>query len=215
MRFDAIFFDFDGVLAESADIKTDAFRDLYGEFGEAVVDKCVAHHTHHAGISRVRKIAHYHKTFLGRELSSVELDQWVQRYSDIVEDKVINAPAVPGAVEFLDAFKGRLKLYVISGTPEDELVRIVAARGWADYFDEVHGSPRLKPDIVDDIVAREGLDKGRILFVGDAMTDYDAARDTNVAFLGRVAPNHDDAFPAGTRTVADLTGLATYVEGGA
>lgn len=200
------------MLAESADIKTDAFRDLYGEFGEDIVAKCVAHHTHHAGISRVRKIQLYHKDFLGHDLTQAELDQWVQRYSDIVENKVVTAPAVPGAVEFLDAMKGKLKLYVISGTPEDELLRIVSARGWDHYFDEVHGSPRLKPEIVNDIVARTGLDKSRVLFVGDAMTDHDAARDTDVAFLGRVAPNHENNFPVGTDIVDDLTDLIGRVE---
>ena len=198
-------------MAESADIKTDAFRELYAEFGDDVVQRCVSHHIRHAGISRVRKIELYHKEFLGQTLPPAALKAWIGRYAAIVESKVITAPAVPGAIEFLDAVKGRLKLYVISGTPEDELRRIVVQRGWDGYFDEVHGSPRLKPEIIDDIVTRTGLDKARVLFVGDAMTDYDAAHDRNVAFLGRIAPHHDDLFPPGTETVEDLTGLWTRV----
>lgn len=199
------------MLAESADIKTDAFRDLYAEFGEDIVARCVDYHVRHAGISRVRKIALYHQDYLGQTLSPDALEAWVQRYSDIVENKVVCAPAVAGAVEFLDAVQGKLKLYVISGTPEDELQRIVAARGWANYFNEVHGSPRLKPTIVDDIVARTGLDKSRVLFVGDAMTDYEAAHDTGLAFLGRVAPHHDDLFPQGTQLVDDLVNLENFI----
>ena len=198
-------------MVESADIKTDAFRELYAEFGDDVVQRCVSHHIRHAGISRVRKIELYHKEFLGQTLPPAALKAWIGRYAAIVESKVITAPAVPGAIEFLDAVKGRLKLYVISGTPEDELRRIVVQRGWDGYFDEVHGSPRLKPEIIDDIVTRTGLDKARVLFVGDAMTDYDAAHDRNVAFLGRIAPHHDDLFPPDTETVLDLTGLLARV----
>jgi len=198
-------------LAESADIKTDAFRELYAEFGADVVERCVAHHLRHAGISRVRKIQLYHSQFLGRELCPAELDVWVQRYAHSVESKVVAAPAVPGAVEFMQAAQGKVTLYVISGTPEDELQRIVTKRGWQALFSEVHGSPRLKPEIIDDIVSRTGLDIRRVLFVGDAMTDYDAARDRQVAFLGRIAPHHDDVFPSGTETVTDLTDLGGRV----
>ena len=200
-------------MAESADIKTDAFRELYAEFGDDVVQRCVSHHIRHAGISRVRKIELYHKEFVGQTLSPADLNAWIGRYAAIVESKVVSAPAVPGAVEFLQAAQGRLKLFVISGTPEDELRRIVAKRGWDGYFDEVHGSPRLKPEIIDDIVSRAGLEIDRVLFVGDAMTDFDAAQDRGVAFLGRVALHHDDLFPPGTETVADLTGLLARVSG--
>ena len=198
-------------MAESADIKTDAFRELYAEFGDEVVQRCVNHHILHAGISRVRKIELYHQEYLGQTLSPADLKAWIGRYAAIVESKVVSAPAVPGAVEFLDAVRGQLRLYVISGTPEDELRRIVNKRGWDGYFDEVHGSPRLKPEIIDDIVTRNGLDIDRSLFVGDALTDFDAAQDRGVAFLGRIAPHHDDLFPPGTETVPDLTGLLARV----
>lgn len=200
-------------MAESADIKTDAFRDLYAEFGEDIVARCVDYHMRHAGISRVRKIELFHKEYLGLDLAPKALDEWVRRYSEIVENKVVTAPAVAGATEFLEGARGKLKLYVISGTPEDELQRIVAARGWAHYFEEVHGSPRLKPQIIDDIVERSGLDKNRVLFVGDAMTDYDAADETGLAFLGRVAPHHENCFPQGTKLVDDLMNLQAFVNG--
>ncbi|WP_281201832.1 HAD family hydrolase [Magnetovibrio blakemorei] len=202
-----MFFDFDGVLVESADIKTDAFRVLYGQFGQDVVARCVAHHSYHAGISRVRKIQHYHSTFLHQSLSPKELDAWVGRYSDLVEAQVVAAPAVLGVEAFLHSASAQLPLFVISGTPQEELKRIVTARGWDGFFSEVHGSPRLKTDIIDDIAGRTNLDLSRVLFVGDAMTDFDAAKERGVAFLGRVAPHHDNPFSPGTEIVEDLTGL--------
>jgi phosphoglycolate phosphatase-like HAD superfamily hydrolase len=184
---------------------------LYGEFGEDVVAKCVAHHSYHAGISRVRKIQHYHSTFLHQPLSPEGLALWVGRYSDLVEDQVVAAPAVLGVEAFLQAASARLPLFVISGTPQEELQRIVSARGWDGCFTEVHGSPRLKADIIDDIVLRTNVNLRRVLFVGDAMTDFDAAADRGVAFLGRVAPHHDNPFPPGTEIVEDLTDLSRRV----
>lgn len=184
---------------------------MYGEFGEDVVAKCVAHHSHHAGISRVQKIQHYHSTFLHQPLNSEDLDLWAGRYSDLVEAQVVAAPAVLGVEAFLQAARPKLPLFVISGTPQEELHRIVSARGWDGCFTEVHGSPRLKADIIDDIALRTNVDLSRVLFVGDAMTDFDAAADRGVAFLGRVAPHHDNPFPLGTEIVDDLTGLSQRV----
>ena len=159
----------------------------------------------------MQKIQFYHAEFLGQDLSPEDLFLWTQRYAEIVEKKVVAAPAVPGAVEFLSAAQGKLPVFVISGTPEDELQRIVKERGWSYFFAEVHGSPRLKPEIIEDIVSRTGLDVRRVLFVGDAMTDYDAAQEGSVPFLGRVASHHTDVFPPGTETVSDLTDLIERV----
>ena len=39
----AIIFDFDGVIAESVDIKTEAFAELYKYYGDEVVKKAIKH----------------------------------------------------------------------------------------------------------------------------------------------------------------------------
>ena len=51
---DAIIFDFDGVLVESVDVKTNAFAMLYAEHGPDVVKRVVAYHQEHGGISHSR-----------------------------------------------------------------------------------------------------------------------------------------------------------------
>ena len=70
-----IFFDFDGVLVESVEIKIHAFRKLYAEHGENVVEKVLAHHMEHGGISRVVKIRHGHLAFLGIDLTDEGLSK--------------------------------------------------------------------------------------------------------------------------------------------
>ena len=53
----AVVFDFDGVILESADCKTDAFVELYEPHGPDVVAKVRAHHLANLGISRFKKFA--------------------------------------------------------------------------------------------------------------------------------------------------------------
>lgn len=211
MRFDTVLFDFDGVLVESARIKTDAFRVIYAGQPPDVLARIVAYHKANAGISRVVKIRHVEREFLGRPGDDGTVAALSARYSDAVVGKVVAAPPVAGADDFLARFKGRLRMFVISGTPEAELVSIVAARGLGDTFTAVRGSPALKPDIGRDLAARYGLDMARTVFVGDATTDFDAAHDLGCAFVGRVPPGERGPFPAGTVILPDLTGLAALM----
>jgi phosphoglycolate phosphatase-like HAD superfamily hydrolase len=203
-----VIFDFDGVIVESTDIKVEAFRALYQEHGEAVVAEVLDHHTANGGISRRKKIRHCHRTLLGQELDERGLDVLCERFSRLVEDAVVACAGVPGALDLLGRLKGRMPLFVVSGTPDDELRRIVARRDLGHAFTEVFGSPPEKPPIIRDILARFGLRAEQVLFIGDALTDYHAARETGIRFVGRVDGVRDNPFPADTPVVPDLTGLA-------
>lgn len=205
--YDAVFFDFDGVLAESSDIKTVAFVEMYKEHGPEVVEQAVAHHLEHGGISRRQKIRHCHRTLLGIEVTSDEMAVLGRRFSVLVEDAVVASDWVAGAREFLDAHCGRLPMFVISGTPEEELKRITARRGMDGYFVSVRGSPPVKEPIIEELLTEHGLLPERVLFVGDTMTDYRAATATGLPFMGRVPPGEESPFPAGTPLIPDLTRL--------
>ena len=113
-------------------------------------------------------------------------------------------------MEMLAAVRMERRLYIVSGSPEDELLRIVVRRGMTAYFDGVYGSPRLKEEIVETVLAHHGVTPGNTLFVGDTMTDYRAARNTGVPFVGRVAASWSNPFPSGTAVIADMTGLVAF-----
>jgi phosphoglycolate phosphatase-like HAD superfamily hydrolase len=202
---DAVIFDFDGVILESEDIKTRAFEALYREHGTAVVEAVVAHHKAHGGISRRKKIRHCHRTLLGVELAVDALDAMCARFSDLVEDAVVACDWVPGAQSVLAAQSTLRPLFVVSGTPQDELTRIVARRGLSGFFVEVWGSPPEKPPIIRGILDRHALDAGSVVFIGDSTTDFDAASETGLRFVGRVARGRTSLFPPGTQVVRDLT----------
>ena len=120
------------------------------------------------------------------------------------------APFIPGAREFLENHAGRCPFFVASGTPHEELARILAGRHLARFFSEAFGTPKKKPDIIRDILDRHSLRPDHVLFVGDAMTDYRAALETGLRFVG-IAPA-PGAFPPGTHVLPDLTQLPPPVE---
>lgn len=210
---DAILFDFDGVLVESNAIKVDAFERLYAGYGPSILARVMDYIDGKEGISRVEKIRHAHEIFLGKTLSDEELAVLAGRYSSLVEEAVVACPWVAGAREFLEAHRGRLPLFVVTGTPEEEILRIVAGRGMTHYFTAVRGSPPRKPIIVRELLAKYGLSAGRSVFVGDAPFDHETAAETGLRFIGRVPAGRQAPFPADTETVVDLTDLAARLTG--
>ncbi len=201
----AVVFDFDGVILESAEIKTEAFLELFSghpEHREAIL----RHHYEHLGISRFEKFAWIYRNLLGRELGGEESRRLGEAYSALVLEKVLACPPVPGALELLADLRGRLRAFVASGTPQEELARIVELRGLAPYFDEVRGAPESKESIVRDLLGRYRLAPAEVLLVGDGLSDYRAALAAGVRFVARES-DHQDFGGADVVRVADLAEL--------
>ena len=212
-RCDAVIFDFDGVIVDSVAIKLKAFTDLYAPHGAEVVAKVAAYQLHHGGMSRYLKFKHYEEDLLGRPLDETRLNDLCIRYNAAVEEAVTATPAIAGAEDALRRLSPHMPLFVASGTPEEELRRIVERRGLAGFFVAVRGAPTVKDDLVAEIVGAHRLDPARTLMVGDAITDHDAATRHGLPFLGVVAPGERSPFPAPTEVVPDLRGLAERLLG--
>ncbi len=206
----AVFFDFDGVIVESIAIKTEAFSTLYTPYGPDVLAAAIIYHKANEGISRLIKFRHCHKTLLGIDLDDAALNELARAYTAEVEERVIACDGVNGAEEFLVRHHSHIPLFVVSGTPEDELRRIADRRDLSRYFTEVRGSPATKDALVTELLSRHKLHPADTLFVGDAMADYRAAMACGVPFIGRVAPDRDNPFPNNTRIIADMTTLDAF-----
>jgi HAD superfamily hydrolase (TIGR01549 family) len=206
----ALFFDFDGVIVDSIQLKTEAFRLLFQDYPEHIVKSVADYHRLHGGISRVDKIIHAHTHFLGTPLTKEEVKEWSRRYSELVVKKVIDVSWIAGAKEFLQkAKKNGFKIFVISGTPEDELKYILQKRGIADLFQEQLGSPVRKPQHIRWLLEKYQLNPVDCVFIGDALTDYDAAGETGLAFIGIQG---EVKFPENTTVLPDCTGLQAALD---
>jgi len=212
-RIRAVVFDFDGVILESADLKTEAFGELYAEHGPEAVERVIAYHLANVGISRFKKFEWIAEHVLGRPLTDDDSAALGRRFTDLSLEKVLAAPFVPGAEAALAALGGRgLPLFIASGTPIAELQLIVSRRGLQPMFREVHGTPREKPDILRDLLAQLALTPDQLLFIGDGMSDYRAARAAGTAFLARdTPPLHDEWVSLGVRREPDLVRLPEVV----
>jgi phosphoglycolate phosphatase-like HAD superfamily hydrolase len=182
----ALFFDFDGVLVDSVEVKTRAFGRLFEPFGQEIMAKVVNHHRRHSGVTRVDKFRHYYREFLQRPLGEKELAELCQGFARLVVDEVVAAPEIAGAEGFLQAVVELLPCFVVSAAPEGEVQEIVHRRGWQKYFREVRGAPRSKRENLAILMTTYSLNPRQCWFFGDAESDYRAAQDCGVHFLGVV-----------------------------
>lgn len=207
---EAIAFDFDGVLADSVNVKGQAFEALYEDESPDIRAQIRAWHEAHGGVSRFEKIRHY-ETLCGREADEAAVMARAGRFSQLVEQKVVESDSVPGAEAFLEEHHRAVPFYIVSATPQEELLRIVEKRGLSHYFRGIYGAPVKKGEHLEDIVAANRYRRERVVMIGDADADYEAALQAGTGFIGRVPPGTASRFPEGVAVLPDLTGLAALL----
>jgi len=199
-KYQAIIFDFDGVLAKSAEIKSEAFKDLYKPYGlEDKVDIT------QGGISRFEKIKYFHKKLLNKNLTEKELNELAKKYTELTLNKVIKAPWIKGAKDFLESNYKDIDLYVVSGTPTDELKQIVNKRKMTKYFKELYGPNKAKGDIIQKIVKNKKYSPENVLYIGDRIADYEGAEKANVKFVGVNFKNKKSVFPKDIKVISEIS----------
>ncbi|MEA5090926.1 HAD family hydrolase [Solidesulfovibrio sp.] len=185
----ALFFDFDGVLADSVSVKTRAFARLFEAHGPDVVARVVEHHLRHGGMNRFDKFRHYYAQFLGLPLSEADMAGLCDRFAALVVEEVVAAPEIPGAGAFLEHCRG-IPRFVVSGTPDAEIREICRRRRLDGHFREILGAPTDKATHVTRLLDRYGFEPAACLFFGDAGSDWRAAGTCGVPFVG-ILPGPD------------------------
>ena len=185
-KIKAVIFDFDGVIVESVDIKTEAFAEIYKRYGAEVVSKVVQHHLTNGGISRYEKFKYYHRKFLNKEISEKEINNLLVKFSQLVFQKVVGASYIKGAYEFISQYYTIYDFYISSGTPAEEICKIIKERGLEIFFKKIYGSPDTKIQHVQKILSDNRYCSKEVVFIGDANSDRDAAKECNIHFVARI-----------------------------
>lgn len=170
------------------------------------MEEIIEYHRANEGISRYRKFRHFHENILGLEYTEKAGLKLGKEFSALAYGKVLDAPFVKGASAFLEKYHAEYLMYIASGTPAEELESIVRARGISGYFRGVYGSPTLKAEALRDMMERHGLSGEEAVFVGDAGSDRDAAREAGTHFIARVIGS-GGALKDERNKIEDLEGL--------
>ena len=173
--FEILFWDFDGVIKDSVEVKTWAFEELFKPFGKTVSDKVKLHHIENGGMSRYEKIPLY-LNWANVEPTNKSVNDMCSQFSIIVKNKVINSPWVPGAYKFLEYHSSNYTSIITSATPQSELLDICKILNIDRFFSKIYGSPTSKSNAIKISLDNYRIDSNKCLMFGDAQADIDAAK---------------------------------------
>lgn len=207
-----IVFDFDGVLVDSNALKYEAFFHLFP--GTAPVRRAIRgvlergrEQTRHAILEAILG-ALPDGPAAGPSDTRRRVEEYAERYNEIVEAGVARCPEVPGARDAVEHLcrEGRA-LYVNSTTPGEPLRRLLRARDLSPFFTGVYGGEQGKESALREVLRREEAAARDVLVVGDGETDREAAARVGCLFVGvRNAFNRWSEREA-SHTMSDLRGL--------
>jgi len=180
-----IFWDFDGVIKDSVEVKSRGFANLFQAFGGAVKERVLQHHRANGGMSRFDKVPLY-LNWAGLKADPDKVAEYCDKFGQLVLQEVIDAPRVAGVEAYIRDNPNRQKFILVSATPQNELVYILHALNLTNCFAKVFGAPTCKKDAIRITLEEACKHKPHdCLMIGDAQTDFDAAQANGVPFLLR------------------------------
>ena len=179
-----VFWDFDGVIKDSLEVKGKAFVQLLNSPSPGLVCRILAHHAANGGMSRYEKIPLYMQ-WLGEVPTPTKVLDLCKKMGSLVTEAVVSSPWVPGVEVLLRKNPYGQLFVVVSATPLSELTYVVRRLNLEKCFLAIYGTPTSKTDAIAIIMQDQHLAREDCLMIGDALADRDAARANEIPFLLR------------------------------
>jgi phosphoglycolate phosphatase-like HAD superfamily hydrolase len=122
------------------------------------------------------------------------MEELGEQFSKFVYKEVLSCPFVKGAYEFLNQYYQKIPLFIVSGTPHEEMKLLIKERNLSQYFKEVYGAPPGKGVLISKILRDYRFCPWDVLFVGDSVDDYKGAKEAGVKFIGRLPWGEKNVF---------------------
>lgn len=177
-----IVFDCDGVILNSNNLKSDAFRKVTLPYGHELADTFVEYHRQNGGFSRQHKFSHLLDVLVPDDVEGPNLQTLLENYAGIVRLGLHECKIAEGLDE-LRAQTREANWLVVSGGNQEELHKAFKDREIFKLFDGgVFGNPDSKHDII-----RREISNGNIRFpallIGDSRYDHVVASENNIDFI--------------------------------
>lgn len=179
--YKTLVFDYDGVVLDSNQMKTEAFRQAALPYGAEAADALVDYHVANGGISRHRKFEHFLAEIVPGQ-PSPDLDTLLDSYAGAALSGLMSCAIAPGSAQ-LRRQTSKAAWMIVSGGDQLGLRTVFARRGIADLFEGgIHGSPEPNNEIVARL-QKDGALRLPALFLGDSTYDYRVAAAAGIDFL--------------------------------
>jgi phosphoglycolate phosphatase-like HAD superfamily hydrolase len=181
-----ILWDFDGVIKDSVEVKSNAFANLFVGCPEPLISRVRNHHLKNGGKPRFEKIPIYAQ-WASEYGIEVDLNTLLERFSTSVVDQVIASDWVSGVEHILRNRSPSQRFFLVTATPQDEIRTILEALDLLRVFEDFRGAPRSKVENASDLMNDFEIDGAHCVVIGDSVSDYDVANFLGTEFILRKA----------------------------
>lgn len=188
-----VFWDFDGVIKDSVEVKTHAFVKLFASYGAEIARKVKDHHEANGGMSRFKKIPLYLE-MTGQHATDELVDVMCDQFSMLVFDGVIDADWIPGVENYIRSNPFDQIFILVSATPQSELEVIVNRLDLTKCFNRIYGAPISKTVAISESLMLLSIPPDDALMIGDASADQEASEANQVPFLLRRHTSNSKVF---------------------
>lgn len=183
--YSVILWDFDGVILDSNNIRTNGFRHIFKNYDQDYVNKLIDFHVRNGGLSRYEKIDYFFNDILGEKLTLLEKNNHLGRFTNYCKKKLCDKKLlIQDSLEFIEKNYKNFKFHLVSASDEKELIYITSRLEITDYFISIHGSPDTKTININNILNDNNYKRANCCLVGDSINDKQAALNNKISFFG-------------------------------
>ena len=184
-QYNCIVFDFDGVILDSMAIRDKGFKEVLKDFNDNDVVRLLKYHRENGGLSRYNKFRYFYENILNQPVTEEIVNDLAENFSKIMK-KILTSKnlLIQDSLLFIEKYYKQIPLYVASGSDQKELRYLCKKLDIDKYFVEIYGSPTPKVDLVKKIIEENKYEPNKVVVIGDAHNDKEAAKSNETIFWG-------------------------------
>tara|TARA_Y100001958_G_scaffold159888_1_gene163965 strand:+ start:2400 stop:3026 length:627 start_codon:yes stop_codon:yes gene_type:complete len=184
-KYKVVFWDFDGVIINSNEIREYAFMETLKKHDKQKVRYLIDYHRDNGGLSRYVKFKYFYEKILNESVSEKKILELAKTFSEIVLKKILDKNLLYNdIINYIESNFKNQKMHIVSGSDDKELNFICKKLNLFKFFVTINGSPKHKNDLVLEILDFYNYHKVDCCLIGDSINDLDAADINNIDFYG-------------------------------
>jgi phosphoglycolate phosphatase-like HAD superfamily hydrolase len=184
-KIKTMFWDFDGVLMNSNEIRDKGFQETLKDYPATEVNQLMRFHRKNGGLSRYVKFRYFFEKIRKESISEEQVHTWANKFSEIMIKSLIDRDLlIEESIGFVKENHKNYQMHIVSGSDGQELRKICKGIEIDQYFKSIHGSPTPKKELVAELLIKHKYDVNSCLLIGDSINDKEAALENNIFFKG-------------------------------
>lgn len=184
-KYSTIFWDFDGVILNSDEVRTEGFKYIFDSYPKKQIDMLINYHTINGGLSRYEKIEYFSQKILDKKLNDEEKKQYAQLYGNYCRERLCDKNLlIKNSINFIKENHKNFDFHLVSASDEKELIYLCSNLDIKKYFKSISGSPVNKIENIKRLLKSNNYIESKCCLIGDSNNDKVAAIENSISFFG-------------------------------